>query len=124
MQDMEKSEEECLCGDGGCAYILFTKRYINTCIVCVSAAVQLLSRVLLFVTPWAAACQASLSIINSQSLLKLMSIESVMPSNHPILCCPLSPAAGFFPMSQFFISGGQSIGVSASASVLTMNIQG
>ena len=47
------------------------------------------SRVRLFVTPWTAACQASLSITNSQSLLKLMSIESVMPSNHLILCCPL-----------------------------------
>ena len=44
-------------------------------------------------TPWTAACQASLSITNSQSLLKLMSIESVMPSNHLILCCPLPPPA-------------------------------
>ena len=66
--------------------------------------------------------QASRSIINSQSLLKLTSIESVMPSNHLILCYPLSPPAfnlsqyqaGSFPMSQFFISGGQSIGASAS----------
>ena len=53
------------------------------------SSVQLLSRVWLFATPWAAACQASLSITNSQSLLKLMSIESVMPSNHLILCRPL-----------------------------------
>ena len=73
--------------------------------------------------------QASLSITNSQSLLKFMSIESVMPSNHLILCCPLLlppsifPAPEFFPVSQFFTSGGQSIGVSASASVLPMNIQ-
>ena len=51
--------------------------------------VQLLSRVLLFVTPWNAACQASLSIMNSQSWPKLMSIESVMPSNHLNLCHPL-----------------------------------
>ena len=51
--------------------------------------VQLLSCVQLFATPWTAACQTSLSITNSQSLLKLMSIESVMPSNHPILCHPL-----------------------------------
>ena len=51
--------------------------------------VQLLSHVLLFVTPWTAACQASLSITNSQSLPKLMSIESVMPSNHLNLCHPL-----------------------------------
>ena len=53
------------------------------------SSVQSLSRVQLFSTPWTAACQASLSITNSQSLLKLMSIESVMPSNHLILCCPL-----------------------------------
>ena len=56
-------------------------------------------------TPWTAACQASLSISNSQSLLKLMSIESVMPSNHLILCCPLLllqsfPASGSFLVSQ------------------------
>ena len=52
------------------------------------SSVHLLSRVRLFLTPWTAECQASLSITNSQSLLKLMSIESVMPSNHLILCCP------------------------------------
>ena len=81
----------------------------------------------LFAAPWTAARQASLSITNSQSLLKLMSTESVMPSNHLILCRPLLlqsfPASGSFPMSQFFISGGQSIGVSASTSVQSMNIQ-
>ena len=53
------------------------------------SSVQSLSRVWLFVTPWITACQASLSITNSWSLLKLMSIELVMPSNHPILCHPL-----------------------------------
>ena len=53
------------------------------------SSVQLLSRVRLFVTPWTAARQASLSITNSQSLLKLISIELVMPFNHLILCCPL-----------------------------------
>ena len=52
-------------------------------------SVQSLSHVRLFVTPWIAACQAPLSITNSWSLLKLMSIESVMPSSHLILCCPL-----------------------------------
>ena len=92
-------------------------------------SVQLLSHVQLFATPWIAACQASLSITNSQSLLKLMSIESVMPSSHLILCspffsCPQSlPASGSFPMSQLFVWGGQSIRVSASASVLPMNTQ-
>ena len=54
-----------------------------------TSSVQLLSNVLLFTTPWTAACQASLSITNSQSLLRLMFIESKMPSNHLILCCPL-----------------------------------
>ena len=57
--------------------------------VCICASVQLLSRVQLFATPWTAACQASLSITSSRSLLKLTSIESVMPSSHLILCCPL-----------------------------------
>ena len=52
-------------------------------------SVQLLSRVRLFATPWIAACQASLSITNSRSSLKLTSIKSVMPSSHLILCCPL-----------------------------------
>ena len=80
-------------------------------------------------TPWTAACQASLSITNFQRLLKLMSIKSVMPSNHLILCCPLFllpsifPASGTFQMSQFFAIGGQTNGVSASTSVLPMNIQ-
>ena len=92
-------------------------------------SVQSLNHVWLFVTPWTAAHQASLSTTNSQSLIKLISIESVMPSNHLILSRPLLllpqsfPASGSFPMSQFFASGGQGIGVSASASVLPMNIQ-
>ena len=64
--------------------------------------VQLLSHVQLFVTPWTAAHQASLSIINSQSLLKLMSIESVMPSNHLILCCPLLLLLSVFPSIKVF----------------------
>ena len=77
--------------------------------------VQQFSRVRLFATPWTAACQASLSIINSRRLLKLMSTQSVMPSNHLILCHPLLlspclqsfPALGSFPISQLFSSGGQ-----------------
>ena len=56
----------------------------------------------LFVTPWTAAHQASLSITNSQSLLKLMSIMSVMPSNHLILCCPFSPLPSIFPSIRVF----------------------
>ena len=90
---------------------------------------QSLSRIWPFVTPWTAACQVSLSITVSQTLPKLMSIESVMPSNDLILCHPLLlppsifPSIRVFSKSQFFVSGGQSIGVSASASVLPMNIQ-
>ena len=93
------------------------------------SSVQTLSCVWLFVTPGTAARQASLSITTSQSLLKLMSIESVMPSNHLILYHPflllpsIFPASGSFQMSQFFASGGQSIRVSASASVLPVNTQ-
>ena len=91
--------------------------------------VQSLSRVWLFVTPWTAVRQASLSINISWSLLKLMSMESVMPSNCFILCHPLLllpsifSASESFLRSQFFASDSQSIGVSASTSVLTMNIQ-
>ena len=64
--------------------------------------VQLLSHVQLFVTPWTAACQASLSIINSQSLLKLISIESVMPSNHLILCQSLLLPPSVLPSIRVF----------------------
>ena len=91
--------------------------------------VESLSHVQLFATPWTSAHQASLSITNSRSLLKLMSIESVMPSNIwssvvPFSSCLQSfPASGSFLMSQLFTSGGQSIGISASASALPMNIQ-
>ena len=64
--------------------------------------VQSLSRVWLFATPWTAACQASLSITNFQSLLKLMSIESVMPSNHLILCHSLLRLPSIFPSIRVF----------------------
>ena len=97
----------------------------------VLVVVQLLSHVWLFSTPRTAARQASLSFTISRSLLKLISIESVMSSNHLILCFLLLllpsksfPALGSFPVSQLFTSGGQSIGASSSASVLLMNIQG
>ena len=66
------------------------------------SAVQSLSHVQLFATPWTAARQASLSITNSQSLLKLMSIESVMPSNHLILCRPLLLPPSIFPSIRVF----------------------
>ena len=93
-------------------------------------SVQSLSLVWLFATPWITARQASLSITNSWSSPKLTSIKSVMPSSHLILwvvpfsSCPQSlPASGSFPVSQLFAWGGQSIGVSALASVLPMNTQ-
>ena len=92
------------------------------------SSAQSLSRVWLFETPRTTARQASLSITNSWNPPKPMSIETVMPSNHLILCWPLFsccqsfPASGSFPMSQLFQSGGQSIGVSAS-SVLPKNTQ-
>ena len=95
------------------------------------SSLQLLSRVLLFVTPWTAAQKASLSITNFRSLLKLTSIVLVMPSSHLILSSPSPPnlqsfpVSGSFPINWFFTSHGQSIEVSASASasVLPMNIQ-
>ena len=77
-----------------------------------------------FCDPGAAACQISLSITNSRSLLKLMSIVLVMPSIHLILCHPLFPPSIFPSISVFQVtSGGQNIGVSASTSVLPKNTQ-
>ena len=94
------------------------------------SSVQSLSRVWLFATPWIAAHQASLSITNSRSSLRLASIESVMSSSRLILCRPLLllppilPASESFPMSQLFAWGGQSTGVSALASFLPKKSQG
>ena len=91
--------------------------------------VQSLICVRLFAISWTAAHQACLSFTIYQTLLKFMSIESMMLSNHHIPCCPLLllsstfPASGSFPVSQLFESGGQSIGALASASVLPVNIQ-
>ena len=92
--------------------------------------IQLFSHVQLFATPWTAARQASLSITNSWSLLKFMSIESVMPSNHLILCHPLLLLPSVFPsINQVFSNESalrirwQSIGAPDSASDLLMNIQ-
>ena len=93
------------------------------------SSLQSLSHVWYFASPRIAARQASLSITNSWSLLKFMSIESKMPSSHLIRCHSLLllpqslPASGSFPVSQLFTWGGQSIGVSATASVLPMNTQ-
>ena len=103
-------------------YSKVTQLYINS--------VQSLSCVRLFATPWITARQASLSITNSWSSPRLTSIESVMPSNHLILCHPLlllppiPPSIRVFPMSQLFTWGGQSTGVSALASFLPKKSQG
>ena len=105
------------------------RRKWKTCALLV-VLVQSLSWVWLFATLRTAACQASLSFAISQSLLKLMFIDLLMPSKHLILCRPLLPclqsfqASGSFLKSQLFTWGGQNIGTSASASVLPMNIQG
>ena len=93
------------------------------------SSVQLLSHVQLFVTPWIAAHQASLSITNSRSLLKLTSIESVMPSSYLILYCPLlllppiPPSIRVFSNESTLHMRWPSIGVSASPTVLQMNTQ-
>ena len=93
------------------------------------SSVQSLSHVRLFATPWTTACQAFLSITISQSPPKPMSMELMMPSNHLVICWLFSSrlhsftASGSFSTSQLFASGGQSIEVSASISVLPVNIQ-
>ena len=111
-------------------FSLFQAYKVLVCItIGVFSSVQSLSRVWLFATPWIAARQASLSITNSWSSLRLTSIKSVMPSNHLILYHSLLLlllsflASGSFQVSQLFISGGQSTGASALASVLPMAIQ-
>ena len=107
------------------SFLLLNSILLDTGVVPVFHSVQSLTSVQLFATLWTAVCQASLSFTISQSLLKLISIELVMPSNHFVLCHPLQsfPASGSFPMSQLFTSGGQTIGASASASALLMNSQ-
>ena len=121
-------------------YILLEMGYIiKLLLITHDVVVQLLSRVQLFVTPWTAASQARLSFTISWSLIKLMTIELMMLSNisssAATFSCPqFFPASGSFPMSRLFISGSiisgrhiisyQSIEVSASTSVLPMNIQG
>ena len=92
------------------------------------SSVQSLSHVQFFVTPWTAACQASLSITNSQCSnscpLSRWCHLTISSSVVPFSSCPKSfPASGSFPMSQSFTSGGQSIGVSSTVSVLPINIQ-
>ena len=103
---------------------------INISVVSVQfISVQLLSHVQLFATPWTVACQASLFITNSQSLLKLMSIELVMSSTHLILCCPLLLLLSIFLSIRVFSNESvlhirwPKIWSFSSASILPMNIQ-
>ena len=103
------------------------KGYLKCCLCCYSSVANCVQ---LFATPWTTACQVHLSFTISQRMIRLMSTESVMLSNHLILCGSLLllpsifPCINSFPMSQLFTSIGQCIGASASASVLPMNIQG
>ena len=107
---------------------IYIAYYIPQRAIVAVVAVQSLSRVQLFVTPWTTAHRASLSFTFSWSLLKLMSIESVMLSNHLILCHPLLlpsvfPSIRAFSKEPAIRIGVQSIGASASASVLPTGIQ-
>ena len=88
------------------------------------SSIKLLRRVRLFAAPWTAACQASLSITNSQSLLKLMSIELVMPSNHLIICHPLLVLPSIFPRISLFQAVGSldQVAKVLELSVLPMNV--
>ena len=103
---------------------MYVKQLIN-----VSSTVQFSRSILSLCEPWTAAHQASLAFTLSWNLLKLTSIESLIPSNHLILCAPFSScpqsfsASGSFSMNWLIPSGGQNIEASPSASVLPMNIQ-
>ena len=90
------------CIAGGFLIVWATREAPMTCWEAQFSSIQSLSCVWLFATPWTAACQASLSIANSQSLFKHMSIELVMPSNHLILCCPLVLLPSIFPSVRVF----------------------
>ena len=101
------------------SFAIFIWPFSNSLIgISFNVVVQLLGCVQLIVTPWTAAYKASLSFTISQSWLKLMSIESAIPSIHLILCHPLLLLSPIFPSIWLFASGGQSVG--ASASVLPM----
>ena len=107
--------------------VALLRAYLLSLLIFCVVSVQSLSRVQLFATPWTAALQALLSSTISQSLLKLMSFESVMPSKHLTLCRPLLLLPSVFASIRVFsdeLALHQCIGASASASVLPMNIQG
>ena len=116
-------------GDAAQYFVIIYNEKESEKIVYIFVVVQSLSRVWLFATPWTAALQASQSFAISQSLLRFMSTEFMMPSNHLILCRPLLLSLSIFSsirvssVSPLFASGGQSIRASASSLVLPMNIQ-
>ena len=115
--------------DGDCSHKIKRHLLLGRKAMTNLSSVQSLIRVHLYAITWTATCEASLSITISRSLLKLMAIQSVMTSNHLILCRPLLlpsifPSIRVFPVSGFSASGGQNIVTSASASVLPMTIQG
>ena len=106
---------------------MYVRKVLRTVPGTLISLVQSLSHVQLFVTPWTAAPQASLSFTVSRSLLKLMSIQWCRPtisSSVVPFCLQFLPTSGSFPVSRLFASDGQSIGALASASVLPVNIQG
>ena len=111
------------------AWINCVYRFSSEIFFPITVVVQPLSCVQLFVTPWTVTHQASLSFPISWSLLKLMSIESMMPSNHLILCCPLLLLPSIFPSIRVFFNVSslhqmaKVLGVSTSALVLPMNFQ-
>ena len=117
------------------SYFLISEKYLSLifhdsiCYAFCISSVQSHNLVRLFATPWTATHEASLSITNSQSLLKFMSVESVMPSSHLILCPPLLLLPSVFPSISVFSNKSvvcirqPNTGVSPSASVLPMNIQ-
>ena len=108
-----------------CSLPGFPSHGISQARTLLQVVVQSLSHVWLLVTPWTAARQASLSFTISQSLLKLMSIESMMPSNYLILCHPLTscpqafPASGSFLVIRLFASGDQSIAASEYSGLIS-----
>ena len=112
-----------------CTSLIFAYFWMDDHLIKLFTSVQSLSRVRLLVTQWIAAHQTSESIANSWSSPKLMCIESVMPSSHLVLCRPLlllppkPPSIRIFSNESTFAWDGQSIGVSASASVLPKNTQ-
>ena len=128
-----KEQSHCLWGPLGNSNVIFLAKHLEITFLDLLpiVAVQSLSHVQVFGITWTAACQASLFFTIPWSVLKLMSVETVMPSNHLILCCSLLLLPSIFPSIRVFSNESallirklQIVGASASAVVLPMNIQG